>query len=114
MEFTLTFTGELRGGTGELGDRRRSGGRGERRVHGARGARGARRAQGARGAPGARQGNIIQLSQNLTRIYFGLNLSFLFLSVCLSDLLIGVGFVTGLTFKTHVSNVNFIDLLPRW
>ena len=29
----------------------------------------------------------------------------------LSDLVYWVGFVTGVTFKTHLSNTNFIDLL---
>ena len=43
-----------------------------------------------------------KLSRNLARIDFGLNLSFMVFTIYLSDLLIGVGFVTGVTFTAHL------------
>ena len=51
-----------------------------------------------------------KLSRNLARKDFGLNLSFMVSPLYLSDLLIGVGLVTGVTFTTHLSNANFIVL----
>ena len=55
-----------------------------------------------------------KLSRNLARIFLGLNLSCMVVTFYLSDLLIGVGCVTGVTFKTNLSNTNFIDLLTLW
>ena len=60
------------------------------------------------------QGNIIQLSRYLTRMDFGQNLSFMVFTVYLSDLLVSVGFVTGVTFKTHLTNTILIDVLTLW
>ena len=40
--------------------------------------------------------------------------NYMVFSVDLSDLLIGVGFVAGVTFKTHLSSVIFIDLFSLW
>ena len=51
---------------------------------------------------------ISKLSRNLARIDFGLNLDFIVFTFYLSGLLIGNGFVTGVPFRTHLSNVNFI------
>ena len=52
-----------------------------------------------------------KLSRNLARIYSGLNLGLMVSSLYLSDLVYWVGFATGVLFKTHLSNTNFIDLL---
>ena len=62
------------------------------------------------------KGNITQLSRNLTRLDFGRNLSLMDSTFYLSDLLIGVGFVTGVTFTIHLGIVDFIffvDLLVK-
>ena len=57
---------------------------------------------------------ICKLSRNLARIYSGLNLGFLVFTFYLSDLIYWVGFVAGITFKTHLSNINVIELLTLW
>ena len=66
-------------------------------------------------AIGTRQYSIVQykryirkLSRNLARTYFGLNLSFIAFTFYSSDLLIGVGFVTSVTFTTHLSNTKLL------
>ena len=48
------------------------------------------------------------------KIDFGLNLGFYNYSLYLSDLLIGVGFVTGITFTMHLWIVKCIDVLACW
>ena len=43
-----------------------------------------------------------KLSRNLARLYSGLNLSFMICTIYLSDLVYWIGFVTGITFTTHL------------
>ena len=51
-------------------------------------------------------------SRERIKFDFGLNLGFMVFTFYLSDLLIGVGFVTGVTFTTHLWIVDFIDFWP--
>ena len=66
---------------------------------------------------GNRQGNIMANygnSRGRIKFDFGLNLGFIVFITYLSDLVYRVGFVTGITFKTYLSNTSFIDLLTLW